>query len=314
MPSSNDNNEEGRKSPAGGPKRPVEILPLICPELWRRRCALIAALEAHMAEFPELPGQEEHHRLIPDPWLNQRRLWAFGRVPGAITELPRLLRGMLQKLFAECVAHRLDGTHTTADGEVAAITQQQWGNLLRRADDVRVPVDDIADLERAEFFPQGRPTASRNPSVLRDVTLSAASRIVARSSGAAAGSGAATAVGFATGMAAAGPNTHPVKEEPEKPSDAPVNPNSGPAGRPSSTVRRAPRRVGRPSRKDEIVQAFQALTDAEVTSAGSLTGVAALIRNKIAGDKEGLGDEAVRIAIRVTYRDRVLAIKNSPGN
>jgi hypothetical protein len=75
----------------------------------------------------------------------------------------------------------------------------------------------------------------------------------------------------------------------------------------------SPRRAGRgrPSRRDEIRQAFRALSDDEITSARFMTGVAALIRQKIAGgtgNTTGLRDEAVRIAIRVAYRDRLLAI------
>jgi hypothetical protein len=55
------------------------------------------------------------------------------------------------------------------------------------------------------------------------------------------------------------------------------------------------RRAGRPSRRDEILQTFQALSDNEIASARSMKGIAALIRQKIAGragNTTGLGDEA----------------------
>jgi hypothetical protein len=85
----------------------------------------------------------------------------------------------------------------------------------------------------------------------------------------------------------------------------------------SSGEQKAPPRrgAGRPSRHDEILQTFRELSDDEIVSAQSMKGTAVLIRQKIAGrtgNTTGLRDEAVRKAIRVAYRDRLLAIARKP--
>jgi hypothetical protein len=69
---------------------------------------------------------------------------------------------------------------------------------------------------------------------------------------------------------------------------------------------------GRPTRKMEIVAAFNALTDEEIDFAEPMNAVYPIIRRKITGSHQpskGLGDEAIRTRVTHLFGARKTALK-----